>query len=356
MVMSDNKKNSQTDNLDIPEIAGHTEEQIVNDDNKQDSSSDDASFYLTPKGKVKIKSYVPAAQYKVIHHRLQALELINVRFARQFRTGLVDLLHKTADVTAHPIEIQPYHQLAANIPSTVCLNLMSFKPLSGTALFVFSPELIYVAVDNLFGGGDNWRRSSLEGRAFSHTEQRMINRLLLLATEAYQDAWKGIFTLNIEYIRSETEMRFTNITASPDDVMLTSSFTVEIGEFSSKFSLCMPYAMLEPLRKVLTCPPIEPAHFDESVWRKSLISGIKQSHVELIVNFVEVNTTVNQILGLKVGDVLPVEKPTALLKGMVGAVPILKGRYGISNKHYAIQVEQLINSESEQLNEEIASD
>lgn len=356
MVMSDNKKNSQTDNLDIPEIAGYTKEQSANYGNKQHSSPDDALFYLTPKGKVEIKSYDPAAQHKVVRGRLQALESVNVRFARQFRSGLVDLLHKITDVTAHPIEIQPYHQLAANVPSTVSLNLMSFRPLSGIALFVFSPELIYVAVDNLFGGGDSWRRSPLEGRAFSHTEHRMINRILLLAKEAYQGAWKGIFTLNIEHIRSETEMKFTDVTASPDDVILTSSFTIAIGEFNSKFSLCMPYTMLEPLRKILTAPPIEKAHFDESVWRKSLISGIKQSHVELVINFSEVDTTVNHVLGLKIGDVLPIEKPAALLEGMVGAVPILRGRYGISNKHYAIQVEQLINPESEQLNEEIAND
>lgn len=354
--MSDNKKNSQTDHLDISDIAGYTEEQIVNDGNKQESSSDDALFYLTPKGKVEIKSYDPAAQYKVIGDRLQMLEFINVRFARQFRTGLFDLLHKTTDVISHPIEIQPYHQLAASVPSAVCLNLMSFKPLSGIALFVFSPELIYATVDNLFGGGDSWRRPPLEGRAFSRTEQRMINRILLLATEAYQDAWKDIFILNIEHIRSEMEMKFTNMTTSSNDVVLTSSFTLEIGEFSSKFSLCMPYTMLEPLRKVLTSPPIEHVHFDESVWRNALIFGIKQSHVELIVNFVEINTTVNQVLGLKIGDVLAIEKPVALLEGMVGAVPILKGRYGTSNKHYAIQVEQLINSESEPLNEEIAND
>ena len=48
---------------------------------------------------------------------------------------------------------------------------------------VFSPSLVFIAVDNLFGG-DGRFPTKVEGREFTHTEQRVINRMLKLALEA----------------------------------------------------------------------------------------------------------------------------------------------------------------------------
>lgn len=316
--------------------------------------TEDTDYYLTTRGKVEIKPYNPITQHKVIRDRLHALEIINDRFARQFRIGLFNLLRRHTDVIAHPVEIQPYHQFAAEVSSPVCLNLMHFAPLRGMALFLFSPELIYIAVDNLFGGQGRLPIRK-EDREFTPTEQRVIQRLLNLALELYQDAWKDIFTLDITFVRSEMQIKFTNITTSPNDIVLNTSFTIEIAEFSGKFNICIPFAMIEPLRELLVNPPIEYTHKDENVWRSSLTSGITQSEIELSVNFATIKTTVADVLSLGIGDILPIEKP-GILEATVGGVSILKGHYGKSNKHYALQVEEVINPGIEQLNEEFPHD
>lgn len=137
-------------------------------------------------GESDIRPYDPNTQRRVVRERLQALEIINERFARHFRMGLFNLLRRSPDITVGAIRIQPYHEFARNLPVPTNLNLIHLKPLRGTGLVVFSPSLVFIAVDNLFGG-DGRFPTKVEGREFTHTEQRVINRMLKLALEGYSD-------------------------------------------------------------------------------------------------------------------------------------------------------------------------
>lgn len=65
----------------------------------------------------------------MVRERLQALEIINERFARQFRMGLFNLLRRSPDITVGAIRIQPYHEFARNLPVPTNLNLIHLKPL-----------------------------------------------------------------------------------------------------------------------------------------------------------------------------------------------------------------------------------
>lgn len=76
-----------------------------------------------------IRPYDPNTQRRVVRERLQALEIINERFARQFRMGLFNLLRRSPDITVGAIRIQPYHEFARNLPVPTNLNLIHLKPL-----------------------------------------------------------------------------------------------------------------------------------------------------------------------------------------------------------------------------------
>ena len=118
-----------------------------------------------------IRPYDPNTQRRVVRERLQALEIINERFARQFRMGLFNLLRRSPDITVGAIRIQPYHEFARNLPVPTNLNLIHLKPLRGTGLVVFSPSPVFIAVDNLFGG-DGRFPTKVEGREFTHRTAR----------------------------------------------------------------------------------------------------------------------------------------------------------------------------------------
>lgn len=301
-------------------------------------------------GESDIRPYDPNTQRRVVRERLQALEIINERFARHFRMGLFNLLRRSPDITVGAIRIQPYHEFARNLPVPTNLNLIHLKPLRGTGLVVFSPSLVFIAVDNLFGG-DGRFPTKVEGREFTHTEQRVINRMLKLALEGYSDAWKAINPLEVEYVRSEMQVKFTNITTSPNDIVVNTPFHVEIGNLTGEFNICLPFSMIEPLRELLVNPPLENSRNEDQNWRDNLVRQVQHSQLELVANFADISLRLSQILKLKPGDVLPIEKPDRIIAHVDG-VPVLTSQYGTLNGQYALRIEHLINPILNSLNEE----
>lgn len=253
-----------------------------------------------------VRAYDPTTQRRIVRERLQALEIINERFARQFRMGVFNLLRRSPDISAGAIEIQPYQEFARNMPVPTNLNLIHMKPLRGTALIVFSPSLVFIVVDNLFGG-DGRFPTKVEGREFTYTEQRVIRRLLALALENYQEAWQAIYPLTMEYVRSEMQVKFTNITTSPNDIVINTTFQVEIGNLVGEFTICIPFSMIEPMREMLVNPPLENSQHEDTLWRDNLVSEVKQSPLQLTARLSQLELTMAQILSLSPGDVLPID-------------------------------------------------
>lgn len=290
-------------------------------------------------GDAGIKPYDPNTQRRVIRERLHSLEIINERFARQFRMGLFNLLRRSSDITAGNIKIQPYHEFARNLPVPTNLNLLHLNPLRGTALMAFSSGLVFMAVDNLFGG-DGRFPTKADGREFTPTEQRVIHRMLTMAREAYEFAWGSIYKIKTEYIRSEIQVKFTNITSSPNDVVVTTPFSVEIGSHRGEFNICIPFSTIEPLRELLSNPPMDNSRHEDSEWRSMLVSQMRETELELVAQFADINTRLSNVMKMKKGDIIPLDKQE-FIEANVGSVPVFTAKYGSVNNQYALKVDRM---------------
>ena len=130
------------------------------------------------------------------------------------------------------------------------LNLVKVKPLRGTALFVIDPKLVFILVDNYFGGEGKYH-TKIEGREFTPTEMRVIEMLLELAFKDLREAWSPIMQINFEYMNSEVNPQFANI-VSPSEVVVVTGFHVELEGGGGNLYVALPYAMLEPIRELLS--------------------------------------------------------------------------------------------------------
>lgn len=320
-------------------------DRLLNADNE--SSDDHHGSHHVDAG---IKPYDPHTQRRVIRERLHSLEIINERFARQFRMGLFNLLRRSPDITAGNIKIQPYHEFARNLPVPTNLNLLHLNPLRGTSLMAFSPGLVFMAVDNLFGG-DGRFPTKADGREFTPTEQRVIHRMLSMAREAYEFAWSSIYKIKTEYIRSEIQVKFTNITSSPNDVVVTTPFSVEIGSHRGEFNICIPFSTIEPLRELLSNPPMDNSRHEDSHWRGMLASQMRETELELVARFADISTRLTNVMSMKKGDVIGLDKQE-FISASVGGVPVFTAKYGSVNNQYALKVEQMIQPALHLLNKE----
>jgi flagellar motor switch protein FliM len=207
-----------------------------------------------------------------------------------------------------------------------------------------------MAVDNLFGG-DGRFPTKADGREFTPTEQRVIHRMLSMAREAYEFAWSSIYKIKTEYIRSEIQVKFTNITSSPNDVVVTTPFSVEIGSHRGEFNICIPFSTIEPLRELLSNPPMDNSRQEDTQWRGMLASQMRETELELTARFADIGTRLSSVMQMKKGDVIALDKQE-FIEASVGGVPVFTAKYGAVNNQYALKVEQMIQPSLLSLNKE----
>lgn len=293
-----------------------------------------------PVGK-RIQPFDPATQQRVVRGRLHTLDIINERFARHFRMSLFNLIRRSADITVGGVNIQKYGDFTRNLPVPANINLISMKPLRGHGLVVFPPPLVFLVVDSLFGGDGRFLTKS-EGREFTHTEQRIIQRLLSLALESYAAGWNGVYPLELEFERSEMQARFASITNSANELVVNTTFHLEVGSFGSDFHICMPFAMIEPIRDLLSGPLQKQDPEERRHRMKRMTREIKQSSVRLVADFARIRSTLGAVQQLKVGDVLPIELPREIT-ARVDDVPVLQCDFGQLNERKALRVTRVVD-------------
>lgn len=287
-----------------------------------------------------IRSYDLSSPDRVVRHRMQTLELINERFARQLRSTLFSFIRRNADITVAPIKVQKYAEFERNLPVPSNLNMVAMKPLRGVSLFTFDPNLVFLVIDNLFGGHGRYA-TRVEGRDFTTTEQRIIQRLLNLTLDAYGSAWQNIYPIEFEYIRSEMHTKFANIT-SGNEIVVVTSFNIELGASGGHLNICLPYSMIEPIRDLLT-RPLQDTDLNEvdQRWTHQLSREVRNADVELQAEFARLSSTVGQLMKLRKGDVLPLDIPESI-DAYAGNIPIMNCSYGTFNGRYALRVQQLL--------------
>ena len=286
-----------------------------------------------------VRPYDLGRQERIVRGRMPTMELINERFARYLRIGLFNYMHKGVEVSVAPIKVQKYSEFIRNLVVPTNLNLIQAKPLRGTGLIVMDPNLVFLVVDNMFGG-DGRFHTRVEGRDFTPTEQRIIQNLLEVIFEEYQKAWQPVYPLTFEYVRSEMNTQFANI-ATPSEVVISITFNLEFAGNTSELHICLPYSMVEPIRDMLHSSMHSEQTGTDSRWTGMLTRQLQTAEVELVATLGTTTLTFGQIVAMKVGDVIPLTIE-ATMQAAVDGVPVIESRYGVHNGQYALKIERFV--------------
>jgi flagellar motor switch protein FliM len=286
-----------------------------------------------------IRDYDIASQERIVRGRMPTLEIINERFARNLRIGLFNFMRRSPEISVGPVRVIKYSVFLRDIAVPTNINIVSTAPLRGNALVIFDPNLVFAVIDTLFGGTGKLH-ARIEGRDFSPTESRIIQRLMDVALAEYTKAWTGLFRFNFQHLRSEMHTQFANI-ATPSEIVVTTTFNIEIGEQNGEVHICFPYSTLEPIRDILYSTVQGDAHEPDRRWVRMLTQQVQSADVELTAELARTTLTVGELMRLRVGDFveLPLKE---LIHAHVDGVPVMECRFGALNGHTAIRIEKLL--------------
>ena len=290
-----------------------------------------------------IRNYDLANQERIVRGRMPTMEIIGERFARNIRIGLFNFIRKSPEVSINGIKVQKYSAFLREIVVPTNFNIVSVRPLRGSGLIVCDPSLVFAVIDALFGGVGKFH-TRIEGRDFSPTEQRVIQRLVDCIITEYRNAWQGIYPLDLDYQRSEMQPQFANI-ATPSEIVVASSFTLEVGETSGSVHFCIPYSTLEPIRDVLYSTIQGDSVETDRRWVNLMKAQIQSAEVDLVAELGHAPATVEQLLSFKPGDFVELDLDP-LIQAKVDGVPVFDCHYGTSTGKYAIKIDKLLTSSS----------
>ncbi len=286
------------------------------------------------------ESYDLGSQDRIIRGRMPTLDMINERFIRSVRISMFNMLRRTTEISTTGVKMVKFSEYVRGLFMPTSLNLIHIQPLRGTGLCVIDPNLVFATVDNFFGG-DGRYHTRIEGREFTPTENRVVQILLDLLFTDLAKAWKPVLELDFQFQSSEINPQFANI-VSPTEVVVVSTFKMELEGGGGEFHIVMPYSMLEPIRELLdTGMQSDQVNVDKR-WINTLKEEMKQACVEIDSSMGHTKLTLGEVLNLNDGDVIPIEVPDVVTV-RANNVPIFRGVLGNSNGKNAIQYIEAIS-------------
>ncbi|BDX19302.1 MAG: flagellar motor switch protein FliM [Pseudomonadales bacterium] len=281
-----------------------------------------------------IKSYDLTSQDRIVRGRMPTLEMINERFARYTRISMFNLMRRSADVAVGGVQVMKFGEYVHTLYVPTSLNLVKMKPLRGTALFILDAKLVFKLVDNFFGG--DGRHAKIEGREFTPTELRVVRMVLDQAFVDLKEAWQAVHDVTFEYVNSEVNPALANI-VSPSEVVVVSTFHIELDGGGGDLHVTMPYSMIEPLREVLDSGVQSDVDEHDERWVRALREEITGVKVPLNATVVKTELKLRDLLSMQAGDVIPVEMPDYMVLCANG-VPTFKSKLGSVKGNLALQI------------------
>ena len=280
-----------------------------------------------------------SSQDRIVRGRMPTLELVNERFARHMRISLFNMMRRTAEVSINGVQMLKFGEYVHTLFVPTSLNMVRFRPLKGTALITMEARLVIILVENFFGG-DGRYHAKIEGREFTPTERRIIQMLLKLVFEDYKEAWAPVMDVEFEYLDSEVNPAMANI-VSPTEVIVVSSFHIELDGGGGDFHVAMPYSMLEPIRELLDAGVQSDKGDTDLRWSKALRDEIMDVQVGLSTRLLQTDVSLRQLMDMKPGDIFPVIMPESLLV-FVEDLPTFRAKLGRTHDKVAVRIVEKI--------------
>ncbi len=289
-----------------------------------------------------ITKYDFTNQEKVMRGRMPALDMIHERFARFSQSYLESLLGRIIQVDINSTEMMKYGKFINSLPVPTSLSIFSMNPLQGSAVMVIESRIVFTAIDILFGG-DGKKKVKIEGREFTSIEQRIIKKMAVALLKDLEKAWSSLYRISAKLIKTEINPQFAGIVPLSVTV-LVSSFEVELDEIKGNILLAVPYSLVEPVVSKLNAGfQGDQLDLNDSRWPSILKESLKEVRLEVGVELGVSGLTLGELLNLRVGSVLPLNKHTTdELEIKVAGSTKFKGYPGLLRGNKAVQVSSMI--------------
>ena len=244
---------------------------------------------------------------KFSRDHVRAFQIVHETFARQLSTVLATTLRAGANCTLGTVEQLTYDEYIRSLANPSYLIVLSLSPLPGAAILQFPLPIVFAAIDRLLGGtGD----SVSPKRPLTEIESNLMRSGVDRTLRELEYAYETLVRVEAEIVQQEFNPQFAQI-AAPSDMAMVVSFDTRIGEKHGNATICIPFSTMQPVLESLASQSLLHDHRgqDPVAWQQQLERALARVTVETCVRFDDVALSSEEIVGLRVGDIVPLDHP-----------------------------------------------
>jgi flagellar motor switch protein FliM len=291
--------------------------------------------------KVRVRKHDLASEDSSLGVNVSSIDMINERFIRMFRMGLLEVLRTSPRVNPTRVRIMKYSEYLQDLKPPLAVNMIRMGPLRGNSVIIIDLNVVFSSLDSFFGGFGKGVADLPPGRLFTPTESRIIKIILEVFFRSLKEAWAPLMPIECEHISSEINPHFAQI-ADENDLVVLSRFEADATASGGRgfIDLVYPYATLKPVRELLSSRVSSGEGNEESdrKWRADLAAAVGDAKLELQVTMGEVKTTLHHLNNLQEGDLLFFKKDDTALMTANG-VPAFHVNVGTRGSQVAVQID-----------------
>jgi len=278
----------------------------------------------------------------VSYERLPMLEIVFDRLVRLMTTSLRNFTSDNVEVSLDNITSIRFGDYLNSIPLPAILAVFRAEQLDNYGLFTVDSNLIYSIVDVLLGGRRGTSAMRIEGRPYTTIERTLVQRMIEVIMQDMCQAFEPLAAVNFALDRLETNPRFAAI-ARPANAAILVKLRIDMEDRGGRTELLLPYATLEPIRKLLLQQFMGEKFGRDSIWEGHLATELWSTTVEIDAILDEQVMPLNKVMNLEVGQTMMLNaSPDSRIEMRCRGVPLLRGRMGRVGSSVAVRVDEAI--------------
>jgi flagellar motor switch protein FliM len=279
----------------------------------------------------------------VSYERLPMLEIVFDRLVRLMTTSLRNFTSDNVEVSLDSISSIRFGDYLNSIPLPAILAVFRAEELDNYGLFTVDSNLIYSIVDVLLGGRRGTAAMRIEGRPYTTIERALVQRMIEVVLADAKLAFEPLTPITFNLDRLETNPRFAAI-ARPANAAILVKLRIDMEDRGGRVELLLPYATLEPIRKMLLQQFMGEKFGRDNIWESHLATELWTTQMEVRCVLDEQKINLQRVLDFKIGDVLMLNAtPDSLVELRAGTIPLTLGRMGRRNHSIAVRVESSLS-------------
>ncbi len=284
----------------------------------------------------------------VSYERLPMLEIVFDRLVRLMTTSLRNFTSDNVEVSLDNISSIRFGDYLNSIPLPAILAVFRAEELDNYGLLTVDSNLIYSIVDVLLGGRRGTAALRIEGRPYTTIERVLVQRMVEVVLNDARQAFEPLTPVHFNLDRLETNPRFAAI-ARPANAAILIKLRIDMEDRGGRIELLLPYATLEPIRKMLLQQFMGEKFGRDNIWEGHLATELWTTETEVRAVLDEQQAPLSTVLDFKVGDTLMLNAtPDSEVSIRAGSIPLTTGRMGRKGQNIAIRVEAPISVEAAQ--------